>query len=232
MKNYKISIPNPCTEDWSLMTQTEKGKHCASCNKVVIDFSNKTDKEIIEILLLQKGKKVCGNFYNTQIENPIRLVEYTKHAKWPAIAAMLIAGLFQVNTSFAQTDRNTHTDVKSYYLSTTKGEVKETEPAKDSLITYSIKVLAKDGKYAIPGATVIIESIGTYTSDEKGMIQFSIAEKDIPSIIKVELYAYGYETIHTSIQKVKITKTKNIELFLGEREKYMLRGDISIEDSH
>lgn len=232
MKNYKISIPNPCTEDWSLMTQTEKGKHCSSCNKVVIDFSNKTDKEIIEILLQQKGKKVCGNFYNTQIENPIRLVEYTKHTKWPAIAAMLIAGMFQLNTSFGQTDRNTHTDVKSYYLSTTKTNLTKTEPSKDSLITYSIKVLAKDGKYAISGASVTILDIGTYTSNENGIIQFSIAEKDIPAIIKIELYANGYETINTSLQKIKITKTKNIELFMEEREKYMLRGDISIEDSH
>lgn len=232
MKNYKISIPNPCTEDWALMTQTEKGKHCASCNKVVIDFSNKTDKEIIEILLQQKGKKVCGNFYNTQIEHPIRLVEYTKHAKWPAIAAMLIAGLFQVNTSFAQTDRNTHTDVKSYYLSTTNTKEKKTEPAKDSLITYTINVLAVDGKYAIAGATVNIEKIGSYTSDEKGIIHFSIAEKDIPTVIKIELYAYGFEKITTSIQKAKITKTKNIELLMVEKEVYMMRGDISIEDSH
>ncbi len=235
MKTYKISIPKPCTENWDRMTQTDKGKHCASCNKVVIDFSKMKDQEIIDVMLKHHGKKVCGNFFNTQIEKPIRYIIPQKHIKWPAIAAMLVAGIFHLMplTGSAQTNTNVTLHSSSLSIERNNETPKETktEPGKDSLITYTIKIIAKEGKTPIVDASVTIDQIGTFTSDKNGKITFSIAEGKIPELVQVQITASGYNYQSMQIQKNKILQSKKIEVLMTVREEYMLRGDISIEET-
>lgn len=31
-------VPAPCSADWNAMTPAEQGRHCAQCDKVVVDF--------------------------------------------------------------------------------------------------------------------------------------------------------------------------------------------------
>ncbi len=232
MNTYKILIPKPCTEDWGKMTQTKNGKTCASCNKVVIDFSNMNDQEIMEILLKNKGKRVCGNFFNTQIEKPIHYITQKKYTKWPAIAAMLVAGLFQLTTGSLNAQNPTKLVAYHKEARFETNTQLNTEPGKDSTIVYSLKVVSKEGEYAIPTAFVMIEGIGEFTSDINGMVTFSIAEEKIPNIIHIKLSAIGFNDEDFHLQKAKLTKTKNIDLWMTESERYMLRGDVSIEDSH
>ncbi|WP_157588794.1 hypothetical protein [Psychroserpens burtonensis] len=46
-----INIPKPCHEDWNQMTTQQKGRHCSSCEKTVIDFTSKTNEQIVKIFL-------------------------------------------------------------------------------------------------------------------------------------------------------------------------------------
>ncbi|MCH2034069.1 MAG: hypothetical protein MK202_11225 [Tenacibaculum sp.] len=69
MKNYKITIPEPCHENWHQMTSVEKGRFCKSCSKTVIDFTKKSPKQIQEYLQLNQGKRVCGHFYKKQLDS-------------------------------------------------------------------------------------------------------------------------------------------------------------------
>jgi len=63
----KISIPQPCHENWQQMTPNEQGRFCASCQKTVVDFTDWTDKMLIDFLL--KNKTVtCARFTNIQLE--------------------------------------------------------------------------------------------------------------------------------------------------------------------
>ncbi|TCI92150.1 energy transducer TonB [Tenacibaculum sp. M341] len=80
MKNYKLSIPKPCHENWNAMTPNEKGKFCKSCAKTVVDFTKKTPKEIQEYLSERKNEKVCGHFYRKQLDSiVIQIPEHTFH---------------------------------------------------------------------------------------------------------------------------------------------------------
>ncbi len=63
----KISIPEPCHENWADFTPTEKGAFCGSCQIDVIDFSNKSPNEIKSILHENAGKHMCGRFKKTQL---------------------------------------------------------------------------------------------------------------------------------------------------------------------
>ena len=62
----KITIPKPCHENWDLMTPTEKGRFCAVCSKVVRDFTECTDDEIISEISNSKDE-ICGNFNTNQL---------------------------------------------------------------------------------------------------------------------------------------------------------------------
>jgi hypothetical protein len=64
----KISIPTPCHEDWEAMIPNEKGRHCNSCIKTVVDFTNMSDEEVKYFFLNKKEDKVCGRFRNDQLQ--------------------------------------------------------------------------------------------------------------------------------------------------------------------
>jgi len=66
MENSKIIISNPCNKDWSKMSTTENGRHCISCKKTVVDFSN-WELEDIQQYLKQKNENVCGHFKSLQV---------------------------------------------------------------------------------------------------------------------------------------------------------------------
>ncbi|AXG74090.1 hypothetical protein DVK85_07470 [Flavobacterium arcticum] len=68
MNNYKISIPEPCNENWGEMTPNDTGRFCDNCSKTVIDFSKMTDNEIKNYLIAQEGKSVCGHFRTDQVK--------------------------------------------------------------------------------------------------------------------------------------------------------------------
>jgi hypothetical protein len=64
-----ISIPTPCHKDWNEMSQREKGRHCDSCSKTVIDFTTWQPQEIL--FFFKKNKNICGRFTASQLNEPI-----------------------------------------------------------------------------------------------------------------------------------------------------------------
>jgi outer membrane protein OmpA-like peptidoglycan-associated protein len=58
----KIHIENPCPADWHKMTPAKNGRFCDSCQKVVIDFSDKTQEEIISYISKAANKDICGRY--------------------------------------------------------------------------------------------------------------------------------------------------------------------------
>ncbi len=63
----KISINEPCHENWEAMTPNQQGAFCGSCQKNVVDFSKKTIEDIKSFFSKPQGK-VCGRFEETQLQ--------------------------------------------------------------------------------------------------------------------------------------------------------------------
>lgn len=63
----QIRIPEPCPENWALMTPQGKGRYCNSCEKVVVDFASMSDFELKQYFLSRPSENTCGNFYKHQI---------------------------------------------------------------------------------------------------------------------------------------------------------------------
>ena len=67
MKKMRISIENPCHEDWQKMTPESQGRFCQACEKTVVDFSKMSDAEILYYFSQPRTEKVCGRFRSEQL---------------------------------------------------------------------------------------------------------------------------------------------------------------------
>ena len=88
-----LRIPQPCPESWDAMTPSGPGRHCAACQKVVVDFSLKSDAEILAILARAGGGETCGRFGADQLERPLRppAASGAPHSRWQAWLALALA---------------------------------------------------------------------------------------------------------------------------------------------
>ena len=88
-----ISVPEPCHEDWNKMTPVEQGKHCAVCQKNVVDFTTQDDEEILNFFKNYNGS-ACGRFTNEQLNRPIEIIELKPASSFLKYAAgLLLPGL-------------------------------------------------------------------------------------------------------------------------------------------
>ncbi|MBD2723047.1 carboxypeptidase-like regulatory domain-containing protein [Hymenobacter armeniacus] len=92
MHSLSIQIPQPCHESWDAMTPATQGRHCAACQKTVVDFTLKTDAEILAYLATAAGGPTCGRFAAGQLERPLqRAVPAAPMARWRAWLAAAVA---------------------------------------------------------------------------------------------------------------------------------------------
>jgi len=66
-----IHIKEPCTQNWDAMDTRKQGAYCKSCCKEVIDFSVRTEKEIVDYFENRKGEQLCGRFKKEHLNKPL-----------------------------------------------------------------------------------------------------------------------------------------------------------------
>ena len=107
MKNQPklyFNIPKPCSQDWDTMTATNQGKHCSECNKVVYDFSQMDDNELLTFFQ-QKVIGGCGRFHNSQLHREILPQNSRRHyilSRFNKLAAAFLTVLSFKNMAKAE----------------------------------------------------------------------------------------------------------------------------------
>lgn len=87
-----ITIPQPCHESWAQMTPAAQGRHCAACQKTVIDFTQLTDADLLQFFKQSSGK-VCGRFVAAQLKRPLRAAAAPGCALWRVWLASVVVVL-------------------------------------------------------------------------------------------------------------------------------------------
>lgn len=94
-KHIQLSITDPCHENWDNMIPAEKGRFCGSCQKQVIDFSSKSDREIAQFFKKPSSGSICGRFMQDQldrsIEIPKKRIPWVKYFFQFALPAFLLS---------------------------------------------------------------------------------------------------------------------------------------------
>jgi hypothetical protein len=65
--NISLSIPKTCSENWNAFTPASAGGFCASCSKIVVDFTKMSDAEIVQFFRYP-SVHVCGRFRADQLK--------------------------------------------------------------------------------------------------------------------------------------------------------------------
>lgn len=59
-----------CPEKWDAMSPQSSGRYCNSCEKVVTDFSQMSNEEILQRMHSSNEAGACGSFKAYQLEKP------------------------------------------------------------------------------------------------------------------------------------------------------------------
>ena len=92
MSRQIIHIPQPCAQPWVDMVPTATGRHCTSCAKTVVDFTQHTDAEILAYFR-QGHAGTCGRFRAAQLGRPLAAATSPVRPWQHWLAALLLAAL-------------------------------------------------------------------------------------------------------------------------------------------
>ncbi|WP_111682943.1 carboxypeptidase-like regulatory domain-containing protein [Winogradskyella tangerina] len=180
-KSLYIEIPEPCHEDWSKMTLEEQGRHCTKCQTTVVDFTNKSDEEIVNILA--NGAHHCGRFKADQLNRQLTLERKDKNNYLSWVASGLFAFLtFGNQDVYAQGTPKT-VKVDTLQTPTVKGK-KAISLVNEQLVTGTVST-ASDG-LPLPGANVFVKGTNRGAStdfDGKFTIRTQVGETLIFSYV-------------------------------------------------
>ncbi|MDM1371857.1 carboxypeptidase-like regulatory domain-containing protein [Myroides marinus] len=218
---YRIEIPEPCHEDWNLMTPQDKGRHCAVCDKVVVDFSKASKQEIINHI--KKEGKICGRIPRQYIGLNLEEEKIRKSFGLNGMVATMVnlLALTTISTAVAQEkpkvesvcqDTKTSTPLATLVQSTTKNEN-----------TRVIKGKTYEGGLELPGVTIMIKGtdIGTQ-SNLAGEYELVVPEKYNTKRLTIVASFIGLSDV-----KVKVGKSKdNVDFHLETSGEVL--GDIEI----
>jgi hypothetical protein len=94
-----IRIPEPCAESWAAMAPDSRGRHCATCQKTVVDFTYKTDAEILAYFRQVGAGRTCGRFLAGQLGRPLRPAPFVgRPPHWQLWLAGLLAAALSIQS--------------------------------------------------------------------------------------------------------------------------------------
>lgn len=220
---FRISIPKPCTENWDQMSAADKGRHCSSCNKVVVDLRGKTNEEILDLVKGREGK-VCGRVTSSQLSPSVQpMLPQRGFFMQRFLAAVLIsfgAFLFSLNAEAKGMIR----DLKMEWVDSAGQKKADTVYVKGTVLNESTK---KPIPYI--GVSVFYQEkyIGMVTTDEKGRYKFPITNDSIRVVtVSTGTAEYEYKQVPNVSLKNKKVAIVNFKLKEDHRE---WMGDIEME---
>ncbi|AHJ99609.1 hypothetical protein Hsw_4014 [Hymenobacter swuensis DY53] len=87
-----------CAEDWQQMTPAAQGRHCRSCSRTVLDFTEATQPELEAAFRHSPDGRLCGRFWPDQLAPqppaplPRRVALRPRQRKF-LVALLLVCGL-------------------------------------------------------------------------------------------------------------------------------------------
>ncbi len=224
----KLTINNPCEENWNEMKSVYQGRTCSACNKTVIDFSNMTDNEILEIFKnKKKDEKICGKFKVSQLDRNLK-PQSSNYLFWGVLIATSL--LFQSQVVAKDFSNPNIRIVQNIDKVINKFEDEGINPTDSSSKTLHGKVL-NPKKEGIQNALLTFtdktgKEFSIYT-DSKGYFKVVIPKQYNQEFVKLTISHEDFNDFHTQINVAKVTQ-KEVLYYLRTGE-IMVKGDVAPE---
>jgi hypothetical protein len=221
-----VQIPQPCHERWEAMTPTTTGRHCAACQKTVVDFTHKTDAEILASLRQAVGE-TCGRLRADQLSRP--LLAPTPAPNWRLWlgAALALGGVLGASRAAAQARESYYAGPRPAATNLTTSprpgnittpELATEPPTSSRLVTLHGTVTDSATHEGVPGVTVLLKGTTTGTStDASGTFTLSVEASGTP--VQLIINSVGYVTqqqVATAGQPLAIALVADTRMLLGE----------------
>lgn len=182
-KAIKVNIPEPCHEDWNKMSPRDKGRHCAACNKTVMDFTSRTDEQIVKTLT--NTEQICGRFKTSQLNREMMLTRKDKNNYLTLVASGVLAFMTLGSQDILAQGSPKTVKVDSLKIPKVKGKIAQSI-LKEKMV-FGIVTTAEDG-LPLPGASVIVKGTGRGAqTDFDGKYSIKVSAGEILQISHVGL---------------------------------------------
>ena len=189
-----ITVPQPCAESWAAMTPTSTGRHCAACQKNVVDFTLKTDTEILALLAQASAGSVCGRFRTEQLARPLRELAAPARSRWRNWLAAALAvwatreGLSSAAGAQAASRPVVHRPAK-----------RNARPHHPGLVPVTLRGVVREAgtQSVLPGATVKLRGASNsrcFTDADGRFVLKAWAKRQPSGRYTVEVRMIGYHT--------------------------------------
>jgi hypothetical protein len=229
-KPSSLAIPRPCNESWAAMTLTATGRHCAACQQTVVDFTLKTDAEILAYLAGAASYRTCGRFAAEQLERPLqRAAPAAPTARWRAWLAAAVAVWSLRESLSAPASAQAATEWQARYwggpVPASPGEQAAGKAGPGNLRANTIvRGMVRDlnTQESLPGVTVLLDgtTVGTSTALD-GSFELLVPAEGVPGVALVQFSFVGYAPQTRSLPingGVQVVNVAMSAVVLGELE--------------
>lgn len=191
-----LQIPIPCAQQWQTMQPLRPDcRFCAACLKNIVDFTYKTDAEILHYLQQNTGN-ICGRFRPEQLDRHLKAPKAPRQTGFGAMAAGFAALLAMKEPSIQQISTLPALHAPAVNLSS-KTEDPARSTAQDSMRIIAGKVVDMETGEALIGSVVTIDgtSWGAGT-DTDGRFSIRIPIQELPQKpLTLRIFYTGYPTL-------------------------------------
>jgi hypothetical protein len=221
-----LQIPEPCNEGWHNMTPTEKGRHCHSCSRELIDFTRWSDSRLAAYLESNNGK-LCRRFSSRQLNrNLLPAMQTAPSYNGLTLPALVLLAITMTSGGAFAAERTDPAPAFSLL------DLAEEMPKDTIRPTYRYRGTVSD---KITGETVPFAVVCVATANEKITAQTDldgVFELTIPAeamTFQLTIAATGYEPITVAVNAGRESLSNRFEI---GQEEFMLEGDVIITQAN
>lgn len=212
----EIKMGFRCNQQWSDMTGNEVSRHCELCQKAVMNFSDFTNKQVIDFMSNSKNQNVCAKLSQAQL-NSINCELQEVH-KTPVLKSLALATT--VSTMLACGTSNKITEPEEQHFENQLEIISKLNNPDTSKVILIEGLILDENSEPLIGANFILQNthIG-FITDIDGSFHIEIPKNEADHDLVLIEYL-GYKTLEiplTEIQNKSIkVELKQSEVLLGE----------------
>ncbi|QCR21956.1 carboxypeptidase-like regulatory domain-containing protein [Pontibacter sp. SGAir0037] len=208
-EKIQIAIAKPCKENWQQMQPTQQDRYCAACEKVVVDFTSFTEKQLLDYFKHYEGQ-TCGRLRTDQLRL-YKLNSPSSFIKFSGVKAALAAAIaLFVPVTIASGKAHLSHFTPLHFDQTNKNLADHYTSQSDSLITIKGKVVESESKEPLPGVSITVKET------DKGVLTnadgtFSLSYTSSSDMIILQTRYIGYEN-----HEIKVLLNGNKTILLND----------------